>query len=45
MSGGSMTLNAGGSENDSACARMIWCATAWNVPPHDPVGRAGPRAA
>src|SRR5258707_1316445 len=23
-SGGSMTLNSGGSENDSACARMIW---------------------
>ena len=28
-----MTLKAGGSENDSACARMSWCATAWNVPP------------
>src|ERR1035438_2662821 len=28
-----MTLNSGGSENDSACARMIWWATAWKVPP------------
>ena len=32
-SAGSMTLNCGGSENDSACARMIRCAMAWNVPP------------
>src|SRR6202042_3112255 len=32
-SGGSMTLNSAGSENDSACARMIWWATAWKVPP------------
>ena len=29
----SMTLNSGGSANASACARMMRCATAWNVPP------------
>ena len=33
MSAGSITLNSGGSENDSACVRMIRCAIAWNVPP------------
>ncbi len=32
-SAGSMTLNSGGSANDSACARMIRCAMAWKVPP------------
>ena len=26
-------VNCGGSENDSACCRMILCAMAWNVPP------------
>jgi len=33
MSDGSMTVNSGGRENDSACWRMIRCAIAWNVPP------------
>ena len=26
-------VNCGGSENDSACCRMILCAMAWKVPP------------
>ena len=33
MSDGSMTVNSGGRENDSACWRMIRWAIAWNVPP------------
>ncbi len=33
MSAGSRMVNWGGSENDSACWRMILCAMAWNVPP------------
>ncbi len=28
-----MTVNSGGSENDSACSRTIRCAIAWKVPP------------
>ena len=42
-SGGSMTLNSGGSENDSACARMIWWATAWKVPPTTRSAALAPR--
>ena len=33
-------VNCGGSENDSACCRMILCAMAWNVPPQ--MRSAGP---
>ena len=37
-----MTVNCGGSENDSACRRMIRWAIAWKVPPviRPPAGRA-----
>ena len=38
-----MTLNSGGSENDSACARMIWWATAWKVPPTTRSAALAPR--
>ena len=42
-------VNCGGSENDSACCRMILCAMAWNVPPQirsaPPPGPSHPAAA
>ena len=39
-------VNCGGSENDSACCRMILCAMAWKVPPQiRPVVPSCPAAA
>ena len=41
-------VNCGGSENDSACCRMILCAMAWKVPPQirpdEPSNHAAARA-
>ena len=43
VSPGSKMVNCGGSENDSACCRMILCAMAWNVPPQIRSDRAAAR--
>ncbi len=37
-----MTVNRGGSENDSECRRMIRCAIEWKVPPVIRAGEAAP---
>ena len=45
MSPGSKIVNCGGSENDSACCRIILCAMAWNVPPQIRSDEPDPAAA